>query len=82
MQESLQLGKRRGQALAATGAADFPLSRLFYVRDAHTGTRFLVDTGSEVSVILPSPSDCKHPPDKLALMAVNDTSTSTYSNDL
>ena len=79
MQRSLQLGKRPGRTLAATSATGLPhLSRLFYVRDTHTGTQFLVDTGSEVSVIPPSLSDCRHPPDKLTLTAVNDTSIPTY----
>ena len=35
--------------LATTGATGSTPSRLFYVRDTHTNTRFLVDTGSEVS---------------------------------
>ena len=41
-------------------------------------TRFLVDTGSEVSAIPPSPPDCRHSPDKLTLMAMNDTPIRTY----
>ena len=72
------MGKLPGRTLAATGAAGRSLSRLFYVRDTHTGTQFLVDTGSEDSVIPPSPSDRKHPPDKLTLMAVNNTPIPTY----
>jgi cleavage and polyadenylation specificity factor subunit 1 len=39
---------------------------------------FLVDTGSEVSVIPPSTADRKRPRSKLALMAVNDTPIATY----
>ena len=30
-------------------------SRLFYITDQDTGTRFLVDTGAEVSIIPPLP---------------------------
>ena len=62
----------------ATGAAGPNLSRIFYVSDRHTGTRFLVDTGSEVSAIPPSPPDRRHSPDKLTFMAVNDTPIRTY----
>ena len=40
---------------------------LFYVRDTHTNLRFLIDTGSKVSVTF---HDRRHPPDKLI---VNDT---------
>ena len=62
-------------ATSATG----PLpSRLFYVQDRSSGTQFLVDTGSEVCVIPPSPSDHKHNNDKLTLTAVNDTPISTF----
>ena len=38
-------------------------SHLFYITDQNTGTRFLVDTGAEVSIIPPSPLDRKHSPD-------------------
>ena len=79
MQGTLYMGfKQAGRTLAATGVAGPPHSRLFYVVDKVTGTRFLVDTGSEVSVIPPSLSDCKRPPDKLSLTAVNNTSIPTY----
>ena len=73
MQGTLQLGKLPGRTLAATDVAGPNPSRLFYVRDTHTCTQFLVDTGSEVSIIPPSPSDRRHQPDKLTLMAVNNT---------
>ena len=62
----------------ATGAAGLLLSHLFYIVDKVTGTRFLVDTGSEVSAIPPSRSDRTHSPDKLTFTAVNDTSIPTY----
>ena len=67
MSGALQLGKGIGRTLAATGATGPTSSRLFFVRDAHTNTQFLVDTGSEVSVIPPTP------------MAVNNTPIRTYS---
>ena len=70
-----QLGKRSGQTLAATGVPGPPHSRLFYVCDRTTHTRFLVDT---VSAIPPSPADRRRSPDNLTLMAVNDTPIRTY----
>ena len=63
--------------------AIFPLLRkdlydLFYVRDAHTNTRLLVDTGSEVSVISTTPADRRRSTDPRTLTAVNNTSIRTY----
>ena len=78
MSGALQLGKRVGRTLAATGATGLTSSRLFYVRDMHTNTRFLIDTGSEVCVIPPTPADRRRSPDSLALTAVNNTSIRTY----
>lgn len=34
-------------------------SHQFYVTDSHTGLRFLVDTGAEINVTLPSVTDRK-----------------------
>ena len=70
----MQLGKLLGRTLSATGVPGHSLSRLFFVRDAHTNTNFLIDTGSEVSVIPPTPADRRRSPDPLALTAVNNTS--------
>ena len=66
------------RTLAATSATGSPSSRLFYVRDTHTNTRFLVDTGSEVSVISPTAADRRHSLDPRTLMAVNNTPINTY----
>ena len=44
--------------------------------------RFLVDTGSEISVIPPSASDRNHVPDTLSSTAVNNTSIPTYGKRL
>ena len=75
--------KPAGWKLVATEFAS-PVSlsscRLFYITDRNTGTRYLVDTGSEVSVIPPSIHDRKQSPDKLALTAVNNTPISTYGS--
>ena len=78
MPGALQLGKRLGRTLAATGVTGLNSSRLFFVTDTHTSTRFLVDTGSEVSVIPPTPADRRRSPDPRTLTAVNNTSIRTY----
>ena len=75
MQGTVQLGKRLGRTLAATGVTGHLSSRLFYVKDAHTNKHFLIDTGSEVSVIL---ADRRGTPDPRTLIAVNNTSIRTY----
>eukprot|EP00794_Sanderia_malayensis_P018523 gene18523-biopygen15608 len=51
--------------------------RLFYVSDRYTGTRFLVDTGADVSVFPPSSSD-KLRTSPVTLQAVNHTPITTY----
>ena len=61
----------------ATGSSGPTYSRLFFVSDRTTHTRFLVDTGSEVSVIPPSRTD-QHTSDTLTLTAVNNTPIRTY----
>ena len=78
MPGALQLGKRVGQTLAATGVNGLPSSRLLYVSDTHTKVQFLVDTGSEVSVIPPTPADRRRSTDPRTLTAVNDTPIRTY----
>ena len=78
MPVTLQLGKRPGWTLAATGVTGLTSSRLFFVSDTHTHTHFLVDTGSEVSAIPPTPGDRTRPPDTLALTVVNNSSIHTY----
>ena len=53
--------------------------RLFYVHDRITGTRFLVDTGAEVSVIPPTVSDKRfHSNSSVTLQAVNQSSINTF----
>ena len=62
----------------ATTAAGLLPSRLFYVDDRSTGLRFLVDTGAEVSVVPPSPSERLHRRDNLSLQAANNSEIATY----
>lgn len=61
----------------ATSSPGPSSSRLFFVSDRTTHTRFLVDTGSEVSVIPPSGTD-RHASDTLTLTAVNSSPIRTY----
>ena len=74
----MQLGKRSGQALAATGVACPNLSHLFYVKDHNSGTRFLVVRVLKSSVLPPSTVDRIRSTDNLTLLAVNDTPIHTY----
>ena len=48
------------------------------VTDQDISTRFWVDTGAEVRITPPFPSDRERPPDILTLMAVNNTPITTY----
>ena len=80
MQGPLQLGagKPLSRTLSATDVSGYPSSRLFHIKDKNTHTHFLIDTGSEVSVIPLSLSDSRPSPDKLILTAVNNTPIQTF----
>ena len=71
--------KRAGRSLAATGVAGptHP-GRLFYVHDKNSHTKFLVDTGAEVSVVSPTHSERLRPQSLLTLQGVDGTRTATY----
>ena len=71
-------GKRPGRSLGATNATGQNLSRLFYVTDSSTGSKFLVDTGAQVSIIPPSSTDCRTLRTNLTLEAVNGTPIKTF----
>ena len=71
--------KLPGRSLEATSVTgQTPLGRLLYITDQSSGTRFLVDTGPEVSVIHPRAGDRKCTMDSLILQAVNNTPIPTY----
>ena len=74
------VGKRLGQQpLVTVGAAGHQQpSRLFYVKDRPNELQFLVDTGAEVSIEPPTPTDCLHQQTRLSLQAVNNTTIATY----
>nr|VZI00481.1 unnamed protein product [Spirometra erinaceieuropaei] len=52
--------------------------RTFYVRDTRSGRRFLVNTGAQLSVIPPTPADCRCPNPGLFLQAVNTSPITTF----
>ena len=71
-------GKLQGWTLMAARVSGRSSSRLFFVIDSDTGTRFLVDTGAEVSVIPPSPNECVAEQTGLVLRAANDSTIKTF----
>ena len=73
----MEVGKRPGQLLVATGVAGPSLSRLFYLTDKSNALHFLVDTGAEVSMIPPNVKDFNHP-STLTLQAVNNSAIPTF----
>ena len=75
----LLFGKREGQYVKATDVTGPTPSRLFFITDRDLGTRFLIDTGAQVSVIPPSAKD-RHSPSTLTLQAINNTPIRTYGS--
>ena len=75
----LMVVKRAGRPLAATSVVgpSHP-SRLFHIHDRITGTRFLVDTGAEVSITPPSRAERSHQQRDFNLLAANNTEIATY----
>ena len=59
-------------------ATDHFTSRLYYITDRTTDTRFLVDTGAELSVIPRRTFQRKHPIDPTTLRAANGSCITTY----
>ena len=72
-------GKRGGQAVEATSASGQtpPQSRRLFVRDRASHTKFLVDSGAEISVIPPTDVDRQFP-SQLSLRAANNSPISTF----
>ena len=71
-------GKHPGRSLGATSVTGQNIRRLFYVTDSSTGFKFLVDTGAQVSIIPPSPTDRHIRHTNLILEAVNGTPIRTF----
>ena len=75
-------GKRPGQFVAATTAGPSLSSRRLFVHDSISGCRFLVDTGAEVSVLPPTPTERQHPSSHFELHAANRTPIATFGQRL
>ena len=58
------------------------ISRQLFIRDPTSGTRFLVDTGAEVSVLPPVAADRCRAAGALELQAANGTPIATYGQRL
>ena len=72
-----KVGKSLGQQpLVATGHKQ--PSCLFYVTDHSTGLQFLIDTGSEVSIVPSTPTDCLHQQTRPSLQVVKNTTIVNY----
>ena len=71
-------GKRWGQLLVATSVVGQQTGRLLYVIDRESRLRFLVDTGSEVSIIPPSKAKRKKRQDTFGLLTANNSPIVTY----
>ena len=70
-------GKRLGRPSVVTTTAGRE-HRLLYLFDSHSGRRFLVDTGAEVSVLPPSGSDTRSGKTGPLLTAANSSAIRTY----
>ena len=77
MQVTLQTGKHRGQP-AVTASAAGQRERLFYVWDRLSGTRFLVDTGAEISVLPATQQDRQSGKKGPLLVAANGSDIKTF----
>ena len=69
--------KRQHQQVTAT-TTDKQDNRLFYVTDRRSKTRFLVDTGAQVSIVSASTAEKRQQPATLKLQAVNGSEIDTY----
>ena len=74
------VAKRAGQSLVATCiTGPTRPRRLFYVHDSHRNTRFLVDTGAEVSVVPPTRAERSQPQGIFTLQPVDGAQIATFS---
>ena len=71
-------GKRLLQMLSVTIITGQSPSHLLFLSDMYSGCRFLVDTGTEVSVISPSTADWRIKPNCSGLCAVNGLTIATF----
>ena len=77
-QSSRSTGKLQRQSVKATTDLGNLSSRLLYITDRNSRLKFLIDTGSEVSVIPRSTEKHLLHPTGLSLQAANNTKINTY----
>ena len=76
-----RFGKRPQQSVTATTDCSPLVCRLFYVTDTLQKSRFLVDTGAEISVIPPTDKERLHPVSR-HLQAANGSHIKSYGQRL
>ena len=64
--------------MATSVAGPIHHGRLFHVHDSNNNTRFLVDTGAEVSVLPPTRSERSRPDNTFSLQAVDGSRIATF----
>lgn len=87
MQTTLQVARCEGKLIRPSCSAADTIGRLtknrrLSVRDKKTGTRLLVDTGADISVLPKSFAKGKRIPTDIKLYAANGTIMHTYGNQL
>ena len=71
--------KRQGRSLAAACVTGLPNpGRLFHIFDRYSNSRFLVDTGAEVSVLPPSLAERSSRQGNFTLKVVNGSEIATF----
>ena len=70
--------KQMGGQLAATSSAGHLMSHLFYVSNRSTKMQYLVNRGTEISVVPPSSAPQKVKCQGPSLQAVNNNTIATY----
>src|SRR5436190_14367253 len=73
----IRRGKRRGQSLM-TASEESPHTRRLFMTDKATKIRYLIDTGSDVSVYPPTRTTKRRPTSSYQLFAANGSSIHTY----
>jgi hypothetical protein len=72
-------GKRQARSPVEARVTGGSSSRLLYVMDKHSKTRFLIDTGAEVSVFPATQHDKRYRRKGVSLTAANNSAIHTYA---
>ena len=68
--------------IAAAEPGTLPTSRILFIIDLNNRLRFLIDSGAEISLIPPKPSERLTPNPNFVLQAVNRSNIKTYGQKL